>query len=80
MRQAKSVFSILRLDVVMNPPVFNNCAGSLAWIWPVWRAKIMHVILSRGVLPDTKESLTMLFPFSRPKSSTEMDFLKANFS
>jgi len=26
MRQAKSVFSILKLDVVMNPPVFNNCA------------------------------------------------------
>jgi len=46
MRQAKSVFSILKLDVVMNPPVFNNCAGSLAWIWPVWRARIMHVMLS----------------------------------
>ena len=44
MRQAKAVFSILKLDVVMNPPVFNNCAGSLAWIWPVWRAKIMHVV------------------------------------
>ena len=27
---------------MMNPPVFNNCAGSLAWIWPFWRAKIMH--------------------------------------
>jgi len=33
-----------------------------------------------GVLPDTKESLTMLFPFSRPKSATEMAFLEADFS
>jgi hypothetical protein len=28
MRQVKSVFSILKLDVAMNPPVFNK---SLLW-------------------------------------------------
>ncbi len=53
MRLVLVVLSILRLDVVMNPPVFNNCAGSLAWIWPVWRAKIMHETLPRPDEPKT---------------------------
>ena len=50
MRLVLVVLSILRLDVVMNPPVFNNCTGSLACIWPVWRAKIMHVSQHPSVL------------------------------
>ena len=63
MRLVLVVLSILRLDVVMNPPVFNNCAGSLHLFGRVSGLGLMHVTLFFTV---TLDFATFAYEFLHP--------------